>query len=72
MGSETERDFYLVWNPQGGNPWVRHLSLDDAVRESRRLATAAPGTDFYVLHAVSVSRVKDPVETIGLDDGLPF
>ncbi len=66
-------DFYLVWNPNGTNPRFRHSTRTGALTEAQRLAAAQPGQDFYVLHAVSVSRVKDPVETVSLtDDGLPF
>lgn len=65
-------DFYLVWNPTGTNPRCRHSSASSALAEAKRLAAIAPGQDFYVLHAVSVSRVKDPVETVTLSDGIPF
>lgn len=66
-------DFYLVWNPEGANPRFRHSTQTRALIEAKRLAAASPGTEFYVLHALSVSRVKDPVETVCLSiDGLPF
>ena len=65
-------DFYLVWNPDGTNPRFRHSTKTGALIEAQRLAATSPGTDFYVLHAVSVSRVRDPVETIELNYSLPF
>lgn len=68
----SDTDFFVVWNPNGSNPRFRHASVDGAKAEARRLAAATPGTDFYVLHALSVSRVKDPVETVNLIDPIPF
>ena len=65
-------DFFLVWNPDGTNPRFRHSTQTGALTEAKRLAAISPGQDFYVLHAVSVSRVKDPVETVRLSDGIPF
>jgi hypothetical protein len=67
----SDTDFFVVWNPNGNNPRFRHASLDGAKAEAKCLAAATPGADFYVLHALSVSRVKDPVETVDLTD-LPF
>lgn len=68
-------DFYVVWNPNGRNPQFRHDLREEAVNEAERLACIEPGQEFFVLHAVSVSRKPKPVETIsldGYDPELPF
>lgn len=71
MDADT-REFFVVWNPAGSNPQHRHNTYEGAALEAKRLAKLAPGTNFYVLHALSVSRVKDPVETVELNYSLPF
>lgn len=68
----AEREFFVVWNPARGAPQYRHASLGGAVTEAERLALKAPGEDFYVLHAIKLSRSPKPVETVDLDDGIPF
>lgn len=69
---EHPSDFWLVWNPMGGNPAYRHLGSASATVEAERLASLNPGQEFYVLHAISVSRRPKLVETLILGDGLPF
>ncbi|MCW5695832.1 MAG: hypothetical protein KIS96_11385 [Bauldia sp.] len=67
--------FWVVWNPSGWNPTVRHETFTAADQEARRLAAANPRHSFFVLRAVSVSTLRDPVDTTLLlvpDDGLPF
>lgn len=54
----NEREFWMVWNPDGRPPSVRHLSRISAVREAERLARSNPGECFYVLCAESVSMVE--------------
>lgn len=72
------RDFYLVWNPESFPPKFRHATRQGATREAERLAEKVKGAEFFVLHAVSVSRTPKPVETTRLDgdddasDGIPF
>lgn len=58
--------FFMVWNPNGGPPTYRHGDLDSAEREAKRLAEKAPGQEFYTLCAVSVAKVREPVEVIRL------
>jgi len=71
-------DFYLVWNPESFPPSFRHATRAEAQREAERLAEKVKGAEFFVLHAVSVSRTPKPVETTRLDldavpdDGIPF
>lgn len=63
--------FYVVWNPQAGNPAYRHESESMATKEARRLALQNPGQRFYVLCAVNVSE-HNAVTTTQLEHGLPF
>ena len=71
-------DFYVVWNPKSGPPTCRHSDREGAQREAERLALRFAGDEFFVLHAVSVSRTPPPVQTKHLDstdpsdDGIPF
>lgn len=68
-------DFYLVWNPESFPPKFRHDTREAAHREAERLAQQNKGAEFFVLHAVSVSRTPKPVETTifdGYDPELPF
>lgn len=66
--------FWVVWNPEHGVPTVRHSALNDAKRESERLAIANEGQDFFVLRAVGLSRVKRVDWTVigSDDDDMPF
>lgn len=69
-----ETKFWVVWQPESGNPHKRHDSLESASREAERLAECAPRHAFYVMEAVSVSR-KVSVQTTVLrdfDETLPF
>ncbi len=59
--------FWLIWNPKRGNPSVRHVNEDIARAEAQRLANVAPGEHFYVLKAVSVTRMAN-METISLTE----
>ena len=63
--------FYVVWQPEHGAPRIRHESLLEATYEAERLASINPGKDFFVLHAVAVSR-NVSVRTEKLFDPLPF
>jgi hypothetical protein len=58
--------FWLVWSPQGiGPPRYRHPSERQAQTEAERLAREHPSAEFYVLHAISCSKVTT-VETARL------
>lgn len=67
-------DFYVVWNPMAGPPTCRHSDREGAQREAERLAIRFPENEFFVLHAVSVSRVETRHldSTDPGDDGIPF
>jgi hypothetical protein len=61
--SET---FWLVWNPFGDSPIVRHPSEATARAEAERLARNAPGSRFYVLSAIALMERSLVVQTTEL------
>ncbi len=53
--------FYLVWNPTGRIPVLRHPTVDSARAEARRLAELHKNDEFFVLRAVESVRYRtDP------------
>ena len=57
----TNPVIYLVWNPSGDNPKMRHDSIESARAEARRLCQIHRGQEFFVLRAVeSVQYRTDP------------
>lgn len=68
--------FWVVWNPQGNNPTMRHQSREAAQDEAERLARINPGQNFYVLASLSVSFKSDVTTThfdvMELIDEVPF
>lgn len=67
--------FYIVWNPEGGNPRVRHEHFTRASDEAQRLALAHPGKDFFVMQAHRRVSTPKPVEVEDFDtdiDSIPF
>lgn len=73
---DRQSPFWLVWNPQGANPTMRHDSREAAQSEAERLARIAPGQRFYVLAALSVTEKVDVRTThfdiMDLIDEVPF
>lgn len=45
----TDDSFYMVWNPSGYNPKVKHSSYAKALNEATRLSQKNPGQRFFVL-----------------------
>ena len=68
---DSDAEFYVVWNPNGGNPTMRHGALSSAINEAERLARQCGGQKFYVLKAVTVS-TKNDVRTERLFEEAPF
>ena len=48
-----EREFFLVYTPNGHNPCVRHNDLITAENECLRLASKEPNKDFFVVKAMN-------------------
>lgn len=57
------RGFYLVWNPEGNMPRVRHATAQRAQGEATRLSKLNPNQSFYVLRTTSVARSKTIMQT---------
>ena len=63
--------FFLVWRDGGYPPRFRHETKAKAVAEAERLAREKPGETFYVLQALTVTRIEpEPSITTQLDDGI--
>lgn len=65
--SGSDDVFWVVWQPDSGNPRYRHETRDGAIKEAERLAANSQGIEFFVLQAVSVS-VSNTVRTTRLDE----
>ena len=66
--------FYIIWNPEGMNPRVRHDCWGSAAEEAQRLALANPGKDFFVMQALRRVSTPKPIEIEDFDTELdvPF
>ncbi len=66
--------YWMVWNPAGCSPRVRHLTEESARVEAERLARANVGHCFIVLKAVAQCRVRPQPEVIWSDgwQDVPF
>lgn len=49
IDGDPEAPFWMVWNPRGNAPVVRHASEKQARDEAERLARTNPGHRFHVL-----------------------
>ena len=59
--------YWMVFNPEGYVPRVRHLTEESARVEAERLARANTGKYFIVLKAVAQCRVRPQPEVIWSD-----
>ena len=51
--TKSPTPFWLVWNPNGRQPNVRHATRESARQEALYLAKSCPGQEFYVLAPLS-------------------
>lgn len=51
--------FWVVWNPNGRTPTIKHTSHSSARCEATRLAGLNPGTPFFVLESVGFAEKVD-------------
>lgn len=63
MANSHEDTFWIVWNPRGRNPEIRHSMFEKACAEAKRLAHANPGQDFIVLEARTSFKLVNVVQT---------
>lgn len=66
-----EKQFFMIWNPQGHPPRYKHCSYASAEAEAKRLAAENEGQTFYVLVAVGKAK-KVTVQYEKFDGELPF
>lgn len=66
--------FYIVWNPEGTNPRVRHDCFGRAAEEAKRLAIANAGQEFFVMQAHRRVTIHNPLVIEDFETGLevPF
>ena len=64
---EHDSPFWVIWNPQGRSPTVRHQYEHEARAEAQRLAKDNPGHSFIVLEARSSYQVRDPMTRVDFD-----
>ncbi|MDX9896338.1 MAG: hypothetical protein RBS34_12870 [Desulfofustis sp.] len=69
---QQNNTFWLVWNPNGRQPLVRHPTEEVARREAERLARKHPGDTFYVLQAMDVCWLQDVAWLSGYQWEPPF
>ncbi|MCE4544622.1 MULTISPECIES: hypothetical protein [unclassified Caballeronia] len=70
--TEDRDTFWIVWCPTGtAPPSHRHEHYEQAVREAERLATLAPGKEFYVMGAEAM-RVVDNMKRVTFSREIPF
>ena len=69
---DNEEKFWVVWQPESGNPSRRHSSFELAHSEAKRLAECAPQREFYVLEAVCKAAKVSVVTTMLADPAMPF
>jgi hypothetical protein len=72
MTRKFEPEFFLVWNPAGRSPSVRHDRREDASREAERLARLQPDATFYVLRAEGYCKVDAPPIKWAILEDIPF
>lgn len=70
MQHEHADSFWVVWNPQGRAPMVRHLSREAAAQEAKRLAMVSPGQEFIVLAGLESYKAVTITKTVF--DEVPF
>lgn len=67
--------FWVVWNPDGQAPTMRHWTRLSADTEAQRLASLHPDQDFFVLKAMAGRRGVEPKKPLVLTmivDPIPF
>lgn len=57
------KDFWVVWNPNGRNPSVRHNNFAAAMQEAERLSKQYPGATLFVLKSQAWAQSRLVVDT---------
>ncbi len=65
--------FYIVWSPTGpSSPRVRHQNYASALKAAEDMSRMHQSQEFFVMCAVSVSKMVNVVTTRLDDDRIPF
>ena len=64
---KPHKRFWMVWNPNGRRPVVKHETPQKAMAEAHRLASEHPWDRFYVLEAIGGFTTEVKVEGIGIE-----
>jgi hypothetical protein len=66
------KPYYYVFKPVGHPPSRKHDTLEDAIKESRRLCEIHPNQTFEVLQCVAITSAPKPqVSTFYMDGVMP-
>lgn len=64
---------FIIWSPQGMTPpRYTHKGYEEAKRAAISMAQQHPGQEFYMMRAVMMAKVPDPIIIEHFDDGIPF
>ncbi len=67
------KQFWMVWNVNGGAPRVQHPTEQFAIGEAERLARTHPGETFVVLEAAHVRQCTNMLRVdLRADSKIPF
>lgn len=75
--NEQNQPFFLIWNPDGKSPTVKHQTFQSARREAERLARNNRGHRFIVMASMEAFSLDEVVKTDLRPgpadwDGIPF
>ena len=64
------KPYYYIYRVGGGHPKTKHFTLDQAQKESMRLAGQYPGEAFEILLCVGITQATTP-QTFWVDGVIP-
>ena len=50
------RQFWIVWQENGGTPTHKHETKESAIAEAKRLAKLSPDNNFFVLESIGAAK----------------
>lgn len=65
------KPYYYIFKPSGYPPSKRHESIEEALREAKRLACLHPGQAFEILKCVGITSTPSPTPNTFWMDGEP-
>lgn len=64
------KPYYYIYRVGNGKSTIKHYTLEEAARESERLAAQHPGDTFEILKCIGVTRTVNP-QTSWMDGVTP-